>query len=120
MLDIMEKYVLNSEKLARLGSTQGNESFNRQVASKAPKANHYSSSSLKYRVATSVLQKNDGHSYVTNVNRRLGLSPGYFTERLAKIRDLQHKRRKAIALTFKAKQRRRFLKSKRQQGSSTS
>jgi hypothetical protein len=47
------------------------------------------------------------------VNRRLGLSPGYFTQRLARIRDIQHKKRKAIASTFKAKQKRRALKSKR-------
>lgn len=66
--NMMETYAANSEKLATLGSTQGNESFNRLVASKAPKANHYSSScSLKYRVAASVLQKNEGHRYVMHV-----------------------------------------------------
>jgi hypothetical protein len=65
---IMETYETNAEKLAALGSTQGNESFNRLVASKAPKANHYSStSSLKYRVAASVLQKTEGHEYVMHV-----------------------------------------------------
>lgn len=65
---IMETYAMNAEKLATLGSTQGNESFNRLVASKAPKANHYSSSSsLKFRVAASVLQKNEGHKYVMHV-----------------------------------------------------
>lgn len=67
--NMMETYAANSEKLATLGSTQGNESFNRLVASKAPKANHYSSScSLKYRVAASVLQKNEGHRYVMHVS----------------------------------------------------
>lgn len=65
----METYAANSEKLATLGNTQGNESFNRLVPSKAPKANHYSSScSLKNRVAASVLQKNKGHRYVMHVS----------------------------------------------------
>lgn len=52
-------------------------------------------------------------TFVFKVNRHLGLSPGYFTHRLAKIRDIQHKKRKAIANTFKAKHKRRLLKSKR-------
>ena len=69
IMDIMTSYESNAGKLSTLGSTQGNESFNRQVASKAPKSNHYSSSSsLRYRVAASVLQKNEGHSYLKRVS----------------------------------------------------
>lgn len=41
-----------------LSSSQANESFNNTIASKAPKAKHYSASaSLSYRVGTAVLQK---------------------------------------------------------------
>ena len=57
------------EMLSTLGSTQQNESFNRQMASKAPKSSHYSSSSsLKNRIAGSVFQKNEGHSYFKDVS----------------------------------------------------
>ena len=56
------------QKLTFFKSTQANESFNKTVASKAPKANYYSGSgSLNYRVAASVAQKNIGHQYVTSV-----------------------------------------------------
>ena len=59
----------NAEKLAPCGSTLPNESFNNSVASKAPKARHYSGSeSLDYRVKAAVCQKNLGHSYVEMVS----------------------------------------------------
>lgn len=44
-------YAQNAEKLAPCGITLANGSFNNSVASKAPKARHYSSSeSLDFRV----------------------------------------------------------------------
>ena len=47
------------------------------------------------------------------VNQKLGVSPGNFTSKLALLRDLQHKKRKAIAVTRAAKQRRIRLKLER-------
>lgn len=38
------------------------------------------------------------------LNKRMGLSPGLFTEILAKLRDMQHAKRKAILCTHKSKQ----------------
>lgn len=61
-------YARNAEKLAPFGSTLANESFNNSVASKAPKARHYSGSeSLDFRVKAAACQKNIGHSYVSEV-----------------------------------------------------
>ncbi|XP_052238638.1 uncharacterized protein LOC127849935 [Dreissena polymorpha] len=45
------------------------------------------------------------------VNHKLGFSPGTFTSKLALPRDLQHKKRKAIAVARAAKQRRIRLKT---------
>lgn len=60
--------MIQAKKLANLSSSQANESFNNTIASKAPKAKHYSASaSLSYRVGTAVLQKNEGYSYVSKV-----------------------------------------------------
>lgn len=56
----------HSSKLANLGSTQANESFNKSVASKAPKSRLFSRS-IGYRVAASVAQKNMGESYLIQV-----------------------------------------------------
>ncbi len=57
-----------AEKLANLGSTQGNESLNNTNISKAEKRKHYGSSpSLGYRLKAGTLQKNEGHSYVPQV-----------------------------------------------------
>ena len=67
--DIFTSYAASSDKLASLGSTQANESFNKIVSSKAPKSNHYSSSrSLMHRVAASVAQKNEGQKYILDVS----------------------------------------------------
>ncbi|CAC5417983.1 unnamed protein product [Mytilus coruscus] len=113
---VFTTYAGNAGKLSSLGSTQPNESFNRIVASKAPKQQHYSSSgSLKFRIAACVAQKNEGNKFILDVNKNMSVSPGYFTQRLAVLRDLQHRKRKAIANTYKFKQRRRNLKSTRHQ-----
>ena len=57
-----------TDKLAFLGSSQANESFNNILATKAPKYKHYSeSSSLHYRLCSAVCQKNMGYTYVATV-----------------------------------------------------
>uniref|UniRef100_A0A8W8MKU6 Mutator-like transposase domain-containing protein n=1 Tax=Magallana gigas TaxID=29159 RepID=A0A8W8MKU6_MAGGI len=81
---VFTAYAGHSNKLSSLGITQGNESFNHMVAAKAPNNVHFSSSgNLSYKVAACVAQKNNGHKYLVSVNRSLGLSSGFFTERLA-------------------------------------
>ncbi|XP_076072007.1 uncharacterized protein LOC143043713 [Mytilus galloprovincialis] len=117
---LFQKYILNSEKLANLGSTQSNESFNKSVAVKAPKNRFYGGSrSLAYRVAAAVAQKNTGHRYTVDVNVSSGLSPGLYTRKLATLRDIQARKRKAVAITTEAKLRRIALKASRNQSSST-
>ena len=64
----MRNYKTQSKKLSTNGITQANESFNKTVASKAPKTKFYSgSASLNRRVASAVAQKNEGHSYLLKV-----------------------------------------------------
>ena len=66
--DLFRAYKGQSHKLSSMGSTQGNESFNRSVASKAPKSQFYSgSASLNRRLASAVAQKNLGHMYLIRV-----------------------------------------------------
>ena len=66
--DLMHNYKTQSQKLSTMGSTQANESFNKTVASKAPKTKFYSgSASLNRRVASAVAQKNEGQSYLLKV-----------------------------------------------------
>jgi len=59
----------NQRKLATLSSSQANENLNNMIAAKAPKAKHYaSSSSLVYRVDSTILQKNEGYAYVRELH----------------------------------------------------
>ncbi|CAG2201766.1 unnamed protein product [Mytilus edulis] len=114
--NVFEGYAKNSIKLSTVGSTQANESFNRMVSAKAPKHVHYSSSgNLNYRVAASVAQKNTGHRYLVNVNKKLGLSPGYHTQRLARLRDYQRSKQRALATTRAFKRKRLEKKAKMHQ-----
>ena len=51
LTSVFSLFAENADKLAPCGITLANESFNNSVASKAPKARHYSGSeSLDYRV----------------------------------------------------------------------
>ncbi|CAC5382727.1 unnamed protein product [Mytilus coruscus] len=60
---------VNPRKLASLSSSQANENFNNMTAAKAAKAKQYSSSaSFGYRVDSSILQKNEGYAYVSEVH----------------------------------------------------
>ncbi|XP_070573930.1 uncharacterized protein [Ptychodera flava] len=73
---VLNVYIVNSSDLVRIGSSQGNESLNMVIASKAPKAKHYSgSNSFNFRVAAAVAQKNLGHTYVSQVHKENLLSP---------------------------------------------
>lgn len=57
-------------------SSQLNENCNMVIASKAPKARHYgSSSSNDFRVGSAICQINLGTMYVDKVYEKLSLSP---------------------------------------------
>ncbi|XP_062588881.1 uncharacterized protein LOC134250534 isoform X2 [Saccostrea cucullata] len=112
--DIFNKLKKHSQKLANLGSTQQNESFNKTVASKAPK-NRLFSRTITYRVAASVAQKNIGQGYLMQVNKKIGISPGAYTRRLAVLKDRIRRRKKALSITKEAKMRRLHLKAERKQ-----
>ena len=65
---VLVQYAVNSVKLTKLGSSQRNESFNNTVATKNPKAKHYSASeSTCFRVASAVAETNIGSTYLTEV-----------------------------------------------------
>ncbi|XP_052074205.1 uncharacterized protein LOC127712054 [Mytilus californianus] len=105
---------VNPRKLASLSSSQANENFNNMLAAKAPKAKHYSSSaSLGYRVDSSILQKNEGYAYVSEVHASMGLSPGEETIKRSSKINMKRKKNKEKAKTKEAKRRRFFLKQTR-------
>ena len=95
---IFELHALNASRLAPLGSTKCNESFNNIVASKAPKYRHYSTSeSFDFRLGAAVSQKNIGHGYLMDVYEENTLSPGKtlanVTESLKKKKSQKRKSR---------------------------
>jgi len=101
----MEKFISSAEKLAPCGSSQANESFNRTVCSKAPKAIHYSNSeSLDFRVAVAVCTKNiGGEGTIEKINQEKGLSPGAFSKSYRRRLDEKRKResRRSKTTAFK-------------------
>ncbi|XP_053382773.1 uncharacterized protein LOC128549640 [Mercenaria mercenaria] len=75
--EVINIFIQNAEKIAPGGSTKDVESFNNMISSKAQKRTHYSGSeSLFMRTSCAVAQKNEGCSYVNEINSRSGLSPG--------------------------------------------
>lgn len=61
LLDLLNKYASDADKLTNLGSSQANESLNNAISSKAPKFVFYAGSeSNEYRVAAAIAQKNMG------------------------------------------------------------
>ena len=114
-LDALIDILINkAPQIAPCGSTKLNENFNHMVASKAPKSRHYSSSkSLKNRVSAAVAQKNKGHSYLSNVYEKCGISPGKFYPNYAKSLDKKRivNNQYKISKTYK-KRKLQFGKSK--------
>lgn len=65
--------ICNSEKIAKCGSTQSNESLNQVISSKNPKSRHYAESeSLNFRVSAAICQKNLGVQYSPKAFEKLG------------------------------------------------
>jgi len=100
-----------TNKLAHLGSSQANESFNNMVGSKAPKIRHYGSSeSQDFRVAASVSQFNDGLCYLENVAQSLHLSEKQAMHSYITTGDKKRQADKQRKSTRKFKRRRTELK----------
>ncbi len=107
-------YDVDPKILAFLGSSQGNESLNGSVGSKAQKRVHYGgSNSFKYRANSGMLQKNEGYQYVPNLMEWLCLSPNRSTNKRARKLDALGRKRKVIDALPKTKRRRQMLKAQR-------
>ena len=90
---VFEVFSSNAEKIAPGGSTREVESFNNVVASKAQKRTHFSGSgNLSRRVGCAVAQKNMGNTYVSEIFKKVGLSPGKVSLQEAQKRDSERKR----------------------------
>ena len=99
-----------SERLASLGSSQGNESLNNTIASKAPKSRCYGGSeSHNFRTAAAVLQ-NEGHGYVAAVASQARYSPSKNAATLAAQRNKKECARKIVASSKAGKLQRRKLR----------
>ncbi|CAC5374155.1 unnamed protein product [Mytilus coruscus] len=111
---LMEKYSTRAGTLQNMGSTQGNENFNQIVASKAPKSRFYGgSSSLSNRLSASVLQKNEGYTWLSKVNEASLLSPGQHTLKIGKRMDKKLKRERERQNTKEFKRRRIQMKKQK-------
>lgn len=73
MKNIFSVYADNASKYCVAASNQSNETFNNIICHKFPKNKSYSTSG-HIRVASAVLNKNDGDSYLLNVKKSLGLT----------------------------------------------
>ncbi|XP_074611940.1 uncharacterized protein LOC141866350 [Acropora palmata] len=72
LLQVFELFASYADKLAPMGSTQLNESFNNLVSVHAPKRLHFSgSASQRGRVAFAVATKNSGKSTICKVRKML-------------------------------------------------
>lgn len=72
--DVLLKYANNSTKFSVAATSQLNEMFDSIVAHKMPKINCYSlSASSDYRVASAVLNFNDGEQHLMEIEKKLGL-----------------------------------------------
>ena len=79
LVDLFSQYYSDAviRKLAPVGNSQRNESFNSTVGSKAPKIRYYGGSeSNDFRVACAVAQTNIGYGYVCRTLEALGTDPG--------------------------------------------
>ncbi|KAK0160295.1 hypothetical protein PV328_007723 [Microctonus aethiopoides] len=104
---ILESYVAKAEKVSPGGSSQRNESVNHMVVTRAPKSRFYGSTpALSYRVADAALQKNEGADYMTEVNRRTGLSPDKVAQKYRQMMQLKRKKKAERQQTIEFKRRR--------------
>ena len=82
---IIQPFIKSTPQIAHCASSQANESFNNTVISKHPKSIFYGGSeSHCLRVSIAVCQKNLGHTFIVDLNKKLNLSPGSFSTKFRK------------------------------------
>lgn len=114
LTNLLSRFAKNSQKLAPCGSTQCNEAFNNIVTTKHPKNRHYGrSESLNYRIAAAVCQMNMGPTFVSDVNKRLDLSPGKYTQQFREMKDQLKKEKSEKSKTPPIKRQRLINKNNR-------
>lgn len=108
---VLSRDAENADKIAPCGSSQANESFNNLVATKNPKYKfNAGSEALPFRVAASVCQKNLGTTYVLDVNKKIGVSPGEDTKKFRATNDKYRARRSLYQNTREYKNKRSLWK----------
>ncbi|VDI06984.1 Hypothetical predicted protein [Mytilus galloprovincialis] len=111
---LAQNYIERADRLLNLGSTQSNESFNNSVASFAPKNRFYGGTkSLKARVSSAVMQKNEGYGWLSKVNKNSLLSPGHLTILHGIRKDRRRKQIRKTQSTTNFKRKRLTIKSKK-------
>ncbi|KAK0169718.1 hypothetical protein PV328_010362 [Microctonus aethiopoides] len=111
-----EKLANNSQQFASGASTQANESVNSIMARNAPKSVCYSvSESCDFRYGCTVLQKNEGESYLAQVMRTNSMPVGENLNKLITQTEKIANKRKIIRKSPQFKQIRREQKKMRSQ-----
>ncbi|KAK0074831.1 hypothetical protein PV326_012137 [Microctonus aethiopoides] len=111
-----EKLANNSQQFASGASTQANESVNSIMARNAPKSVCYSvSESCDFRYRCTVLQKNEGESYLAQVMRTNSMPVGENLNKLITQTEKIANKRKIIRKSPQFKQIRREQKKMRSQ-----
>ncbi|KYN15258.1 hypothetical protein ALC57_12525 [Trachymyrmex cornetzi] len=109
---VFEVFSRNAEKLSPCGSTQGNESLNHTIASRAPKHLHYGgSSSNDIRVSDSIFHKNIGNTTISHINQKMKNSPTTKSShqfRLKKDKEAALRKMKTQTVQFKRRRRQLF------------
>ncbi|KAF7998616.1 hypothetical protein HCN44_011024 [Aphidius gifuensis] len=113
--ELLMKYACNSTKFSVAATSQLNEIFNGIVAHKMPKIQcHSLTASGDYRVASAVLNFNDGESYLMNMEKKLGMDPGTYTSKFAMFLDSIRHQRSIKIKTRETKRRRIMLTEERE------
>jgi len=90
-----------AKKLAAMGSTQVNKSFNHIVSTKLPKDHSFGrSESSSFRVAALVCHSVSGVEYVSEMFQKIELSPGGLTRKFRATKELVRKYKSAKAKTI--------------------
>jgi len=105
-----------TDRFSAGASSNSNESFNALITSKAPKSRMYGMSAAgDIRLACTVNKKNDGESYVSELAKKLSLSPGMHTKKYGDRVTRKAKLRYTRSNTQNFKKRRLFLKKEKTQ-----
>ena len=104
------KQAENALRLCFNASSNGNESCNIMVTSKARKSCHYSKSeSFDFRLASAVCQKNAGENYLQIANEAVGLSPGKVRSSVCQRRENVFEKRQVQSSNLEEKRKRLHL-----------